>query len=64
VPAYAIAQLHAGLGDKDQAFLWLDRALEDHSEWLMFLRVDPAIDNLRSDPRMSALLVRIGLQPG
>ena len=62
VPAYTIARIHAGLGDKDQAFQWLDRAVEDHSELLMFLLVDPEIDNLRSDPRMDGLLARVGLK--
>ncbi len=51
-----IAALYARLGDKDQAFEWLERAYEAHDEFLRFLRVDPAFDSLRSDPRYADLV--------
>ena len=49
------------LGDKDRAFQWLDRCYEERSPWLGWLKTDPALDPLRSDPRFADLLRRIGL---
>ena len=63
VTAYDIAIIHAGLGENDQAFEWLDKALQERSSWLPYLRVEPRIDELRSDPRFKALLDRVGLTP-
>ena len=56
-----IAYIHAGLGDIDEAFDWLNRAIDEGSGWGFYLKVDPAVDNLRSDPRFPKLLERIGL---
>jgi eukaryotic-like serine/threonine-protein kinase len=66
VPPYVLAMLHAALGEKDQAFAWLDRGYREHDPYLVRLRVDDALDSLRSDARFSQLLQRIGLsqQPG
>ena len=61
VPPVSIALIHAGLGDKNQAFDWLQRAYEDRSSGLLYLKVDPAFDILRSDPRFTDLLRRVGL---
>jgi DNA-binding winged helix-turn-helix (wHTH) protein/TolB-like protein/lipoprotein NlpI len=58
VPPYAIALIHAGLGEKDQAFQWLQKAVEDRSTPMVFLRSDPELAGLRSDPRF-ALLARL-----
>ncbi len=55
VPAYAIALIYAGLGDKDQAFRWLQSAVGDRSTSMVFLRGDPELANLRSDPRFAQL---------
>jgi serine/threonine-protein kinase len=63
VPAASMAVAYAGLGDKEEAFRWLERAIEDHSEWLIFLKVDPGLDPLRSDARYNALLRRVHLAP-
>ena len=61
VAPYGIAQIYVGLGEKDRAFEWLERAYLDRN-WLMaFLKVEPAFDPLRSDPRFRDLLRRIGL---
>jgi hypothetical protein len=49
------------LGGKDQAFESLERAYEERSGWLSRLKVDPIFDGLRSDPRFTNLLRRIGL---
>jgi len=48
-------------GNKDQAFVWLEKAYSQHSNILMTLRVDPMYDDLRSDPRFQSLLRRVGL---
>jgi serine/threonine protein kinase/Flp pilus assembly protein TadD len=51
-----------GLGDRDQAFSWLEKAVEDRSEWLCKFRVDPVLDPLRSDPRFDAMLQRMNVK--
>jgi len=51
VPAYDIASVYAALGDKDDAFLWLDRAFSEPSALLGSLRADPVMEPLRGDPR-------------
>jgi tetratricopeptide (TPR) repeat protein len=56
VAPYAIALIHLGLGDKDSAFEWLERACADHSTSMAYLKVDPALRSLRSDPRFDKLL--------
>jgi DNA-binding winged helix-turn-helix (wHTH) protein/TolB-like protein/Flp pilus assembly protein TadD len=59
VSDYDVAVIYAGLGDRDQAFNWLDKAVEQHSFWLSWLKLDPRLDPLRSDPRFSHLLQRV-----
>lgn len=61
ISPYAFALIHAGLGERDQALFWLERLYEDRNDWLMWLRVIPEFDGLRSDPRFTELLRRIGL---
>lgn len=53
VPAYTVALIYAGLGDKDDAFRWLQRAVEDRSTSMVFLRRDPELATLRSDSRFA-----------
>ncbi len=60
---YDIAMIYTALGDKEQAFEWLEKAYEDRSGGLVFLKVDPGLDSLRSDPRFADLLRRVGLTP-
>jgi tetratricopeptide (TPR) repeat protein len=62
-PAAAIALIYARLGDRDEAFRWLDRAVETRSSFLLFIKVSPRVDPLRSDPRYPALLQRMRLAP-
>ena len=57
--AYSAALVYAGLGEKDQAFEWLERAYEDRDQGMVFLKVDPPLDPLRSDPRFQDLLRRM-----
>jgi TolB-like protein/DNA-binding winged helix-turn-helix (wHTH) protein/Tfp pilus assembly protein PilF len=57
----ALVAPYIALGDKDRAFMWLDKAVAVHSPGLTALGVDPTYDPLRSEPRFQALLVRVGL---
>jgi serine/threonine protein kinase/Tfp pilus assembly protein PilF len=59
VPPLSIALIYVGLGDREAAFAWLERAIDDHSFWLIFLGVDPMCDALRADPRFDRILNRI-----
>jgi TolB-like protein len=56
VSAYHVAVIHAALGDMDNAFLWLGRAYAERAPWIAYMRVDPRLDPLRSDPRFASLL--------
>jgi eukaryotic-like serine/threonine-protein kinase len=64
VPAYDIAVVYMGLGDKPRAFEWLSNAYEERSGFLVYIKCDRRFDGLRPDPRYEALLKRIGLPPG
>ena len=57
------AVMRAALGNRDEAFRWLEEAYEDHVQGLVYLKVNPEFDNLRSDPRLADLARRIGLTP-
>ncbi len=58
-----MAEIFAQLGEKDQAFAWLERAYEERSFMMLYLKVAPNLDPLRSDPRFADLLRRVGLTP-
>ena len=61
VSAYGIATVYAGLSDKAQALDWLERAVEEHSTALIYVRADPMFADFRAEPRFVAILQRIGL---
>jgi TolB-like protein/DNA-binding winged helix-turn-helix (wHTH) protein len=61
VSPYSVALVHAGLGDRDQALAWLDKAYVDRSDYMPYLKLEPMLDGLRSDPRFAALVRRVGL---
>jgi tetratricopeptide (TPR) repeat protein len=56
-----VAALYASLGDKDHAFEYLQKGYEEHSIYMIFIKVDPELDSLRSDPRFGDLLRKMGL---
>ncbi|MCA1614865.1 MAG: protein kinase [Acidobacteria bacterium] len=58
--AYEVAVVYSLLGERDEAFEWLERAAEEHAVGLAFVRVDPRLRALGDDPRFDALLRRIG----
>jgi len=61
IPAYYIAGVHIGLGNTDQAFEWLALACDEPSGPIASIMVEPALDDLRSDPRFDQLLRRLKL---
>ncbi|MCI0512686.1 tetratricopeptide repeat protein [candidate division KSB1 bacterium] len=61
VSAYWIAIVYASLGAHEKTFQWLERAYTEHSVGLVWLKVDPKWDDLRTDSRFNDLLARIGL---
>lgn len=60
---FDMAEIYAQLGEKDQAFAWLERAYEERSFLMMYLKVAPKLDPLRSDRRYADLLRRVGHTP-
>lgn len=54
-----VAETYAALGDRDEAFRWLDRAYAERDAWLALLKIWPAYDSLRTDPRFDDLLRRM-----
>jgi Flp pilus assembly protein TadD len=60
---YEVAIVHVGLGEKEEAFRWLEKGFRDRSICMVMTRTDPRIDPLRSDPRYADLVRRIGFPP-
>jgi tetratricopeptide (TPR) repeat protein len=61
VSAYNIGVLYLGLGEREEAFRWLQKVEEDRSEWFAMINVDPRLDGIHSDPRFSGILRSVGL---
>jgi TolB-like protein/DNA-binding winged helix-turn-helix (wHTH) protein/Tfp pilus assembly protein PilF len=61
VSPFYVAIVYVGLGENDRALDWLDKAYADHSNAIVFAKVDPQLDSLRSTPRFQALLHRLAL---
>jgi len=57
-----MAYLYSISGEKDRAFAWLEESMEMHSSGPSFFKIDPDVDDLRSDPRFADLIRRVGLQ--
>jgi tetratricopeptide (TPR) repeat protein len=60
VSPYDIALIHAALGQIDEAFGWLEKAFDNRVEWMIYTKVDPRLDVLRTDPRYDRLVERMG----
>ena len=61
ISAWGIGALHAGLGDVDDAFKWLEIAITEKASGLILLRVHPRLDPIRGDPRYWPMVQRVGL---
>jgi TolB-like protein/Tfp pilus assembly protein PilF len=61
---YQIAEVHAWRGEADEAFAWLEKALQARDGGLLLLQWDPLLARIRGDPRMAALQKRLNLNPG
>jgi tetratricopeptide (TPR) repeat protein len=62
VSPFYVAIVYVGLGENDKAVDWLERAYRDRSNAIVFSKVDPQLDPLRSAPRFQSLLRRLALQ--
>ena len=60
---YQIAAVYAFRNEADEAFLWLDRAIDRRDTSLALLRGNPLMDNIRDDPRLNAVYARLGIEP-
>jgi len=61
VSAHLLSIVYIGLGNKDNAFKWLNKACDEHDNWMVWLNINPVFDDLRDDPRFYNLLSRVGL---
>ncbi len=62
VSPWGISLIYVGLGQKDQAFEWLEKAYDERDHWMSSLKVLPIFDSIRSDPRFIALLKKMNLE--
>jgi len=49
------------MGERDKAFIWLNRAVDEHDYSMEYLKVDPIFDPIRDDPRFAQLMRKVGL---
>jgi tetratricopeptide (TPR) repeat protein len=63
VSGFFFAEAYVGLGQSDEAITWLERAYEEHDEWMVFANSYPGLDRLRSEPRFQALMRRMHFPP-
>jgi serine/threonine protein kinase/tetratricopeptide (TPR) repeat protein len=61
VAPHFFAGIYVGLGDHDRAIEYLEKSCAEHCHWLIYLHIDPSLDDLRSEPRFQDLLRRVGL---
>lgn len=62
VCAYEVASVHAALGERDEAFLWLDRAKRDRCDCMLWLNIEPWFDEIRGDQRFAELVRQVAVQ--
>jgi tetratricopeptide (TPR) repeat protein len=63
LPPTLMAGVYALAGEKDAAFAWLDKAIDARDGWVALIKIQPAYDSLRTDPRFIKLLERMNLAP-
>lgn len=63
VPPTSFAWIHLGLGEIDDAFTWMDRAVDGRDQMMIPIKTYPFLDSIRADPRFSALLRKMNLEP-
>ena len=61
VTAYAVALVHAALGQRDSAFVWLNKAVDERTHWVLWLNRDRRWEPIRSDERFRAIVRRVKL---
>jgi hypothetical protein len=61
VPPVAFVNAYLGIGDNEQAFVWLERSYQEKAAIMQYLKVHPFLDPLRNDPRFANLVHRVGL---
>ncbi len=61
VTSYGVALVYSGIGDKDKAFEWINKAYDERSNWLVWLKSDPRWSPISSDKRFAELVHRVGL---
>ena len=61
--SFTVASLYGRLGETEQALEWLQKALEERSGDLIYMKIAPGFDNMRSDPRFLEIMKRVGLAP-
>ena len=61
VTSYGLATIYAALDEKDNAFEWLDKAYEERSNWLVWLRADPRWTPFKKEKRYIELVNKVGL---
>jgi tetratricopeptide (TPR) repeat protein len=62
VPSYFVALIHLGLDQIDECIMWLDRACDERSHWVLFLNSDPIFDGMRASASFQGLLDKVGFQ--
>jgi TolB-like protein/Tfp pilus assembly protein PilF len=61
VSSFGLALICVGLGDDDRAFRYFEKAVQEHTDMLVYLNVDSRFDRIRSDPRFKVLIKKVGL---
>jgi hypothetical protein len=59
IPPYWMAMIYHGLGEKEETYDWLEKALAERSFWLLWLKTEPLLDEIRSEPRFQNLLRKV-----
>lgn len=61
VTAYGVALVYAGLNEKDNVFIWMNKAYEERSNWMVWVKSDPRWIPFQSDKRYAELVNKVGL---